>query len=111
MITGDKIQRTDAEMLRLASYALTCRQGREPPEGWNPLQNDIDAFRLSVVLKIRASFGGISVRAQSYFRDDWWAEVWFKNDEFESTRQAIVAVAAMQGHHFETLPPDWWKKR
>jgi hypothetical protein len=111
MITGDKIQRTDEEMLRLAAYALTHHHGKELPEGWNPLLNDLDAFRLSVALKIGVSFGGISLTAKARVRDDWWAQVWFKNDEFESTRQAIVAVAAMQGHHFETLPPDWWKKR
>jgi hypothetical protein len=109
MITGAPLNASDAEMLRLALCALT-RKGEVLPAGWNALENDVEAFRLAVDLQISLHFRGISLSAKYYGREDWWAEVWYDGHQYAATRRAIVAVAAMMGRHFETLPRDCWKR-
>jgi hypothetical protein len=109
MITGAPLNASDGEMLRLALYALT-RKGKVVPAGWNALENDVEAFQLAVDLQIGLYFRGISLSAKFYGREDWWAEVWYNEDQYAATRRAIVAVAAMMGCHSEALPHDWWKQ-
>jgi hypothetical protein len=109
MITGAPLNASDGEMLRLALYALT-REGQVVPVGWNALGNDVEAFRLAADLQISLHFGGISLSARYFGRKDWCAEVWYNGDQYAATRRAIVAVAAMMGRHFETLPHDWWRQ-
>ena len=110
MITGEPLNVPDSEMLSLARYRLES-EGVAVPEGWNPLENDDEAFRLGVTLHINLYFRGISLTAKAAHRldDDWWAEVWYDSSREAATRRAIVAVAAIMGRFHRSRPVDWWR--
>ena len=94
---------TDRELLEAAAKACGFKpQGMEDgklylygiQDGWNPLEDDGDAFRLAVRLRIDVAFdpSGYAVGAQvSHMRDCTWVE---RNDGEAATRRAIVRAAA-----------------
>jgi hypothetical protein len=87
---------TDQELLQKAAMAAGYAEPNWPPRyDWNPLTNDVDAFRLMVdlmmVIKVYKNavtaepFNGIEVTAS--VRD-------FNGDPHAATRRAIVLAAA-----------------
>lgn len=98
---------SDRELLELAAKAagMTIRwqQGEaydEYREAWNPLDDDGDALRLAVKLKMRIGIdaipvGYVVVISDDKFRPDTHERI--ENDAEAATRRAIVRAAAELG--------------
>ena len=91
---------TDRELLEAAAKVCGFKpQGMEDgklylygiQDGWNPLEDDGDAFRLAVRLSIKLDFapGWVRVYSASYFFAERSCE-----DSCAATRRAIVRAAA-----------------
>ena len=66
-------------------------------DGWNPLADNSDAFRLATDLKINVMFLNWAVKAKlhnSEYETDWIDYGRFNGDMYAATRYAIVVAAA-----------------
>lgn len=96
---------TDRELLELAAKAAGIADGNvfydmEHDKVWNPLTDDGDALRLSVMLKmdIRPSEETQTIHIWSDVLDGWIGEFYGgTNDSYTATRRAIVRAAAEIG--------------
>lgn len=82
---------TDLEVLNLAAKAVG-----QAGDAWNPLADDVDAFRLMVALRLDVQFNADRVlvwRSGSY--DPVIEE--YRRDRSAATRRAIVKAAAEIG--------------
>lgn len=111
--------KTDRELLELAAKAAGIYLEWDGPpsqwvpiyyEGktyhsWNPLEDDGDALRLAVKLKISVHFGTYKVAAEASpsedFGNDIYATEGYDSDDFAATRRAIVRTAAAIGEGME----------
>jgi len=78
---------TDIELTKLAAKAFG-----DAPDGFSPLTDDGDAFRLAVKLNISPMYGIPSVAVCAYSRGESYA-----TNPYEATRRAIVRAAAEIG--------------
>jgi len=96
---------TDRELLILAAAAeghpypwvLPERGGERP---WNPLQDDGDALRLAVKLKLVIDSGGITASAAKTYvggGEGYLSHEPHGADPYAATRRAIVRAAAAIG--------------
>ena len=109
---------TNRELLELAAKA--CGELTESWYGdtayfsgvlrrWNPLEDDGDAFRLAVKLKISVSQdidldGNGRVVVSCVFSDTLYGDFeYFNNDPYKATRRAIVRAAAEIGRLKEKI--------
>lgn len=104
---------TDRELLKLAARAAGIELGKDSPwrtfsdasgfdwlnmdgsrveKNWNPLNDDGDAFRLAVKLRMEIGFEGDNV----VFADGNFSE-FLSEDPAAATRRAIVHAAAFLG--------------
>lgn len=99
---------TDRELLGLAAKAAglenePCPNGWEEtyPLGWNPLEDDGDAFRLAVSLKISfdtwKKYDKLYAWADCDQREGWETKVLVEGDVYAAVRRSIVEVATMIG--------------
>lgn len=92
--------KTDRELLELAANAIGTHfvdgESWDEGAGWNPLDNDGDALRLAVALRICLDIDDIDVTARIPFRDADPRE-FLESDQFAATRRAIVRAAAEIG--------------
>ena len=100
---------TDRELLELAAKAAGydyMPQNRAIvkdgiPANWNPLEDDGDALRLAVSLRIEISPEGFSLsRVDARCRWGTWLMEMYRNhdgDPYSATRRAIVSAAAEIG--------------
>jgi hypothetical protein len=99
----------DRELVELAAKAAGVKVSFDRVRrdwGWNPLDNDGDALRLAVKLKLMVCIGWdnptlVSVEWIERSRDGNWRvreyEGAQENDIYEATRRAIVRAAAEIG--------------
>ena len=103
---------TDKELLELAAKAAGIDRGadrldcgisltenglhRSLPK-WNPIENDGDAFRLAVKLRINVTHGANMVNAEREQPEEVAAVEPFNGDPAAATRRAIVKAAAEIG--------------
>jgi hypothetical protein len=86
----------DLQLLRLAAIGAKLRKSMERAE-WNPLQNDGDALKLVVKLRLDVFVHDTSaevycgVRGQALIREDCDGTL---SDRSRATRRAIVRAAA-----------------
>jgi hypothetical protein len=102
-----KVIDTDHELLELAYRAwapglnyirLINDAGRDY---WNPLEDNGDAFRLAVKLRIAVDFDGIengTIQAMQTDRSHWEIEP-YGTDPYAAARRAIVRAAAEIGRN------------
>ena len=96
---------TDRELLELAAKAAGIADGdvfydMEHDKVWNPLEDDGDALRLAVMLKmdIRPSEEIQTIHIWNDALDQWIGEFYGStNDPYSATRRAIVGAAAEIG--------------
>lgn len=88
----------DRELLELAAKAAGLGGGPfdfDPRTGWNPLENDGDALRLAVELKIDVRVRDMMVYVgQSVDQPQVKEHVATNADTYAATRRAIVRAAA-----------------
>ena len=65
---------------------------------WNPLKNDVDAFRLAVYLKISIKYDHLPMVYASRKEHNLWAEIYLsgKDDESRIRRLIVKAAAKIQ---------------
>lgn len=87
--------KTDRELLRLAARAAT-RFGGYSPEGdsWNPLEDNNQAFHLSVSLRFRIDHVYHDRFQMMAGGGEYWAIVPYDGDPIAAARRAIVIAAA-----------------
>ena len=98
---------TDRELLELAAKAAgmeySDRQWSEYDEDyvtWNPLDDDGDALRLAVKLRIELEFGSDFVNTgRSQNLGEWHLAQEKLSDPYAATRRAIVRAAAEIGRN------------
>ena len=103
---------TDRKLLELAAKAagidrgadrleygilVTEKTGRRSLPKWNPLEDDGDAFRLAVKLRINVTHGANMVNAEREQPEEVAAVEPFNGDPAAATRRAIVKAAAEIG--------------
>lgn len=98
---------TDREMLKLAAKTSGMVEDIRYPGNWysddgtpwNPLENDGDAFRLAVALKITfdtcKKYDELYAWAACDKREGWETRVLVKGDVWAAVRRSIVEVATM----------------
>jgi len=99
---------TDRELLEAAAKAIELRvydwlpgragfaHGDSITNRWNPLENDGDALRLAVKLRMNVFHAGVRVHAMDEEGDIEAAEG-HERDPYAATRRAIVRAAAAMG--------------
>lgn len=100
----------DRELLELAAKAagMTVCNCRQPEQGlmvnetalWEPLEDDGDALRLAVKLRLDLSIGDDATFAGDIYRDKWDSYEDYKahgGDDLAAVRRAIVIAAAEIG--------------
>ena len=92
---------TDRELLELAARAagywdneFNCYQG---PLNWNPIDNDGDALRLAVKLRMDVTFDITDVFAFPQDGSEGCSEAHNGDNPYAATRRAIVRAAAEIG--------------
>lgn len=86
---------TDRELLEMAAKAAGLAFWHE--NGWNPLEDDGDAFRLAVKLEITLSHYGATHVCETATGRALADEVDTTGDGYAATRRAIVRAAAEIG--------------
>lgn len=108
---------SDRELLELAARAADYKvefdfrgvahihngSGPQSWEPWNPLEEDGDAFRLAVKLRITPSMASIDTSRQIYTQPPHLAPIFepVGNDELAATRRAIVRAASEIGRNMK----------
>ena len=112
---------TDRELLELAAKAagyttiqyqnlkdssLDIRYGIDEAiwngeDYWNPLENDGDALRLAVALKMNINHDDLSPTVSICLSSVTWLDHPYDSDPYAATRQAIVRAAAEIGKSME----------
>ena len=68
---------------------------------WNPLENDGDAFRLSVLLKLRIDQSYVYEMKVMVGNGDTWVIEKYNGEQLTATRRAIVRAAAEIGRNMK----------
>ncbi len=94
---------SDFELMKLAAKAAGLKVSEhlpsrslwvDGPRTWNPIEDDGDALRLAMKLRIRIAGSGQRVVAFYGLREFWADE---EDEQFAATRRAIVRAAAEIG--------------
>jgi hypothetical protein len=91
---------TDRELLEKAALAADCEYDPESAWPWNPLEDDGQALRLAVKLRIVPACGDENASVYCEKLGGFWCinnKVPIDGDRYAATRRAIVRAAAAIG--------------